>query len=217
LGGRDVWFDHDVKRLNYDGRGEYLGEFQAHDLVLVVLDNGEYYTSTFEATNHYEDNIIRLEKFRPKHVWTALLNDADQGYPYIKRFEFEPSVRKQRYLGENEKSTLIILSDKPGAMFEVRFGGNDSVREPLTIDAEEFIAVKSFKAKGKRITNFDVAEIIELEPKQVETPEADAEEQEPTADVLPEVDAAEATDESIEPERSDDEVRDEITGQQRIF
>jgi topoisomerase-4 subunit A len=217
LGGRDVWFDHDVKRLNYDGRGEYLGEFQAHDLVLVVLDNGEYYTSTFEATNHYEDNIIRLEKFRPKHVWTALLNDADQGYPYIKRFEFEPSQRKQRYLGENEKSTLIILSDKPGAMFEVRFGGNDSVREPLTIDAEEFIAVKSFKAKGKRITNFDVAEIIELEPKQVETPEADAEEQEPTADVLPEVDAAEATDESIEPERSDDEVRDEITGQQRIF
>ncbi len=217
LGGRDVWFDHDVKRLNYDGRGEYLGEFQAHDLVLVVLDNGEYYTSTFEATNHYEDNIIRLEKFRPKHVWTALLNDADQGYPYIKRFEFEPSVRKQRYLGENEKSTLIILSDKPGAMFEVRFGGHDSVREPLTIDAEEFIAVKSFKAKGKRITNFDVAEIIELEPKQVETPEADAEEQEPTADVLPEDDAAEATDESIEPERSDDEVRDEITGQQRIF
>jgi len=90
LGGRDVWFDHDVQRLNYDGRGVYLGEFQAHDLVLVILKNGEYYTSTFEATNHYEDNILRIEKFRPNHVWTAVLNDADQqGYPYIKRFVFE--------------------------------------------------------------------------------------------------------------------------------
>jgi topoisomerase-4 subunit A len=217
LGGRDVWFDHDVQRLNYDGRGVYLGEFQAHDLVLVILKNGEYYTSTFEATNHYEDNILRIEKFRPNHVWTAVLNDADQqGYPYIKRFVFEASSRKQRYLGENEKSTLLILSDNAGAMFEVTFGGHDSVREPLTIDAEEFIAVKSFKAKGKRITNFDVDHIIELEPKVNPNSEDEAEETDPEAPDEPE-DSATENDADIEPDRSDDEIRDEITGQQRIF
>jgi topoisomerase-4 subunit A len=217
LGGRDVWFDHDVQRLNYDGRGVYLGEFQAHDLVLVILKNGEYYTSTFEATNHYEDNILRIEKFRPNHVWTAVLNDADQqGYPYIKRFVFEASSRKQRYLGENEKSTLLILSDNAGAMFEVTFGGHDSVREPLTIDAEEFIAVKSFKAKGKRITNFDVDHIIELEPKVNPNSEDEAEETDPEAPDETE-DSATENDADIEPDRSDDEIRDEITGQQRIF
>jgi topoisomerase-4 subunit A len=217
LGGRDVWFDHDVQRLNYDGRGVYLGEFQAHDLVLVILKNGEYYTSTFEATNHYEDNILRIEKFRPNHVWTAVLNDADQqGYPYIKRFIFEASSRKQRYLGENEKSTLLILSDNAGAMFEVTFGGHDSVREPLTIDAEEFIAVKSFKAKGKRITNFDVDHIIELEPKVNPNAEDEAEDTGSEAPDEPE-DSATENDADIEPDRSDDEIRDEITGQQRIF
>jgi topoisomerase-4 subunit A len=216
LGGRDVWFDHDVQRLNYDGRGEYLGEFQAHDLVLVVLKNGEYYTSSFEATNHYEDNILIIEKFRPNHVWTAVLNDADQGYPYIKRFVFEASSRKQRYLGENEKSTLITLSDKKGAMFEVTFGGHDSVREPMTIDAEEFIAVKSFKAKGKRITNFDVDHITELEPKI--SPEDETEDAELETEVPNESpDQTVEDDPDIEPERSDDEVRDEITGQKRIF
>ncbi|MDE6269691.1 MAG: DNA gyrase/topoisomerase IV subunit A, partial [Muribaculaceae bacterium] len=103
LGGRDVWFDRDVLRLNYDGRGEYLGEFKGDDLVLVVLRNGEFYTTGFEATNHYDqDDILRIEKFNPHTVWTAILNDADQGYPYIKRFNFEPSARKQRFLGENE-------------------------------------------------------------------------------------------------------------------
>ncbi len=93
LGGRQVWFDPDVLRLNYDGRGRLLGEFSGGDLVLVVLSNGEYYTSTFDATNHYEDNILRIEKYRPRTVWTAILNDAEQGYPYLKRFTFEQSSK----------------------------------------------------------------------------------------------------------------------------
>ncbi len=216
LGGRDVWFDHDVMRLNYDGRGEYLGEFFGHDQVLVILKNGEYYTSGFEATNHYEDNVLRIEKFRPKTEWTAILNDADQGYPYIKRFTFEASARKQRFLGENEKSSLIALSDKAGAMFEVTFGGNDSFREPMTVDAEEFIAVKSFKAKGKRLTTWQIESVRELDPKYsapAEDSDDDMPEEEPDTDII--------TDEGIagtEPtkEVSDDELRDELTGQQRI-
>ncbi|MDE6368214.1 MAG: DNA gyrase/topoisomerase IV subunit A, partial [Muribaculaceae bacterium] len=208
LGGREVWFDRDVLRLNYEGRGEFLGEFQGDDQVLVILKNGEYYTTSYDATNHYPDNILILEKFRPKQVWTAILNDADQGYPYIKRFTFEASQRRQRFLGENEDSSLIALSDKPGAMFKVTFGAPDDFREPMVVDAEEFIAVKSFKAKGKRLTTYTLASVEELEPKPVAEDESAAEPQ-----------LAEDLDlrEDVEEDRSDDEVRDEITGQQRIF
>ena len=210
LGGREVWFDHDVMRLNYEGRGEFLGEFSGTDLVLVILKNGEYYTSGFEATNHYEDNILRIEKFRPKTVWTAILNDADQGYPYIKRFTFEPSARHQRFLGENEKSTLITLSDKNGPMFELTFGGDDSFRDKITIDAEDFIAVKSFKAKGKRLTTFELASVVELEPKyNDEDISANDSDDETTVE--------DDNQEETVTERSDEEIRDEITGQQHIF
>ena len=205
LGGREVWFDPDVLRINYDGRGDFLGEFTGDEQVLVILKNGEYYMSTYDQSNHYEDNILRIEKYRPGHVWTAVLNDADQGYPYIKRFTFEPTIKKQRFLGENEKSTLILLSDAIGARVEVKFGGGDSFRGTMIIDAMEFIAVKSYKAKGKRISNYEIESIVEIEPREVEQEEELA-----TEDV-------EATDEPIEPERSDDEVRDEINGQQRIF
>ncbi|MDE6239536.1 MAG: DNA gyrase/topoisomerase IV subunit A, partial [Muribaculaceae bacterium] len=210
LGGREVWFDRDVLRINYDGRGEFLGEFQGDDQVLVILKNGEYYTTTYDATNHYPDNILIIEKFRPKHVWTAVLNDADQGYPYIKRFTFEPSQRRQRFLGENEDSTLIALSDKAGAMFKVTFGAPDDFREPVIIDAEEFIAVKSFKAKGKRLTNFALGSVEELEPKPGAV-EID--------DEIEETQDAEVVDihDEVDEDKSDDEVRDEITGQQRIF
>lgn len=207
LGGREVWFDPDVLRINYDGRGNYLGEFSGNDQVLVILKNGEYYMSTFDQSNHYEDNILRIEKFRPGHVWTAVLNDADQGYPYIKRFTFEPTNKKQRFLGENENSTLIILSDAPGTRIEVTFGGGDAFRGSIEIDAMEFIAVKSYKAKGKRISNFEIASIVELEPREIENVDSEAEAVE---EDLKEI-------EEIEPERSDDEVRDEINGQQRIF
>ena len=207
LGGREVWFDPDVLRINYDGRGDYLGEFSGNDQVLVILKNGEYYMSTFDQSNHYEDNILRIEKFLPGHVWTDVLNDADQGYPYIKRLTFEPTNKRQRFLGENENSTLIALSDAPGARFEVTFGGGDAFRGTIVIDAMEFIAVKSYKAKGKRISNFEIASIVEIEPREIE----DAEVEDVTGEA--ELDDTDV----VEPDRSDDEVRDEINGQQRIF
>lgn len=208
LGGREVWFDPDILRINYDGRGNLLGEFSGDDSVLVILKSGEYYLSTYDQSNHYEDNILRIEKFRPGHVWTAVLNDADQGYPYIKRFTFEPTTKKQRFIGENEQSTLILLSDAPGARIEVTFGGGDAFRGSMIIDATDFIAVKSYKAKGKRISNYEIESIVEIEPIEV----APEEEEEPNS---PNESPTEDT--PIEPERSDDEVRDEINGQQRIF
>jgi len=209
LGGREVWFDRDVLRINYDGRGEFLGEFQGEDMILVILDNGEYYTTNYDATNHYPDNILRIEKFRPKHVWTAILNDADQGYPYIKRFTFEVSQKAQRYLGDNEASTLIALSDHAGAMFEVKFAAPDDFREPLIVDADEFIGVKSFKAKGKRLTTYAIDTVTELASKTIEDTDDEVARQE--------VIDTDDTREEVEEDRSDDEVRDEINGQQRIF
>lgn len=208
LGGRKVWFDRDVMRLNYDERGEYLGEFQSDDSILVVLNNGDFYTTNFDLSNHYEDNVSIVEKFDPNKVWTAVLNDADQrNYPYLKRFCLEATARKQNYLGENKNNRLILLTDEYYPRFEVIFGGNDSFREPLTIDAEEFIAVKGFKAKGKRITTYAVKTINELEPTRFPDP--------------PQTNEAETADEPeiLDPDhgKSDDDIRDEITGQMKLF
>ena len=216
LGGRKVWFDPDVLRLNYDGRGDYLGEFAGNDTILVILKSGEYYMSSFDAGNHYPENILRIEKYRPGIVWTAILNDADQGYPYLKRFTFEPSAKLQRYLGENAKSSLILLTDEPGARFEVKFGGADEFREPLIIDAIDFIAVKSFKAKGKRVTTYTIDSVTEIEPRETGL---DDEEEIPSSSQSDQSDPSDPSDPSDDTytERSDDEVRDEINGQERLF
>lgn len=203
LGGREVWFDPDVLRLNYDGRGNSLGEFFGDDLVLVILKDGQFYTSTFDASNHYEDNIMIIEKYKNNKVWTAVLNDADQGYPYIKRFAFEPTTKKLSFIGENAASELLLLSYNKYPRFQVTFGGADSVREPLIIDAEEYIGEKSYKAKGKRVTTFEVDNIKEIEPREV--PEEELEE--------PEI-----IEETVEEEQiNQNDVRDELTGQMRLF
>lgn len=206
LGGRRVWFDQDVLRLNFENRGMDLGEFAGDDRVLVVMENGEFYTTGFEATNHYEPGILRIEKFQPDRIYTAILYDADQKFYYLKRFRFENSARKQRFIGDNPKSRLVILSDKPGARFEVSFSGADAVREPLVIESRSFVGDKSFKAKGKRITNYGVDTIVEIEPEEIP---------EEPADLVGTDDVRE--NEPLLPERSDDEIRDEITGQERLF
>ena len=196
LGGRKIWFDHDINRLNYDEHGQFLGEFHDDDQILVILKNGEFYLTNFDVSNHYENNILRIEKYQPDKVWTVVLYDADQqGYPYLKRFVVEASKRKQNFLGENANSQLIILTDTVYPLIKVVFGGNDAYREPMEIDAEQFIAVKGFKAKGKRISTWSIGSIEELEPQRFPEPE-ETEESEDTED-------AEITDEGDEPETSD--------------
>ena len=174
LGGREVWFDRDVLRLNYDGRGEKLGTFLGEDLVLVITNDGQYYTTTFSEENHYDDNILRIEKFRKGKVWTLALHDAELGYPYLKRFEFEPSKNPQRFVGNTPESTMLLLTDTAYPRLQITFGGNDSVRPELEIDAADFIAVKGFKAKGKRITTYQLGAITELEPLRQPEPESEA-------------------------------------------
>ena len=183
LGGRKVWFDHDVLRLNYDGRGQLLGEFQSDDLILVVHKNGEFYTTDFDLNNHYDPDIQIIEKFDPDKVWTAILYDHDQQkYPYLKRFCFESSNKRQSYLGENKNNELILLSSTVYPRIQVIFGGADDFREALIIEASDFVGVKSLKAKGKRLTTFAVDQIKELEPTRV--PETVEESEEENEDVM---------------------------------
>lgn len=173
LGGRKVWFDHDVQRLNYDERGQYLGEFHSDDAVLVVLKNGDFYTSTFDLNNHYEPNILLIEKFDESKVWSAVLYDADQqGFAYVKRFCFERTngSRRLNFLGENPNSRFVLLTSQVYPRLLVTYGGADSFREPLELDVEQFIGVKSFKAKGKRITTCAIECIEELEPTRMPEP-----------------------------------------------
>lgn len=209
LGGRKVWFDHDVNRLNYDERGDFLGEFMSDDLILVILENGEFYTTNFDVSNHYEQHIRRIEKFDAAKVWCAVLYDADQqNYPYIKRFTFEAGSRHQSYLGDNKNSRLLLLTDTPYPRLRVAFGGNDAFRDPLEIDAESFIGLKSFKAKGKRVTMLDIAGVEELEPVRQPEPALPTEET-----------AGEPEPENLDPDagKSEQEVLDELTGQMKLF
>ncbi|MCM1369925.1 MAG: DNA gyrase/topoisomerase IV subunit A [Candidatus Amulumruptor caecigallinarius] len=176
LGGREVWFDRDVIRLNYDRRGESLGMFQGDDKVLVITGNGEYFTSSYSDENHYDDNILRIEKFNPDKVWTLVLFDNALGYPYLKRFKFEVSQRPQRFVGGDDGGEIILLTDTPHPQLAVTFGGDDAVRPPMEVDPTDFIGVKSFKAKGKRLTTYSLDKIEELpQPEPEPNPDSETE------------------------------------------
>ena len=206
LGGRMVWFDWDVLRLNYDGRGEELGEFQSSDLILVIRRNGEYYTTNFDLSNHYESDILVIEKFQQTKIWTAAYYDADHKAPYLKRFYLEPGNRRN-LLGDNPKSSIYLLTDECYPRIEIIFGGFDSAREPLIIEAEEFVVARSVKARGKRLTTHLVETINELEPPRHPETHQPSEEEEP----------AEPETAPAEPQENPEDVRDEIMGQMKLF
>ena len=221
LGGRKVWFDPDVNRINYDENGRFLGEFNDDDSILVVLDNGEFYITNFDVNNHYEDNILRLEKWDEHKIWTAILYDADnEGYPYIKRFTMDATKRHQNCLGENPNSKLILLTDTPFPRIKVTYGGVDAIRPAEEIDAEQFIAQKSFKAKGKRLTTWKLESIEELEPTRFPEPPAedDPDAEDTTGDSEGAGKNAEAV-ENLDPDagKSEQQVIDELTGQTNLF
>jgi topoisomerase-4 subunit A len=214
LGGRKVWFDPDVNRLNYDEHGRLLGEFYDDDQILVVLPNGDFYLSNFDLNNHYEDSILRLEKYQPDKVWTAVLFDADnQGYPYMKRFLMEAAKRKQNFLGENPASKLVLLSDQVYPLVRVTYGGKDDFRNAEDIDAEQFIAVKGFKAKGKRVSTYEIERIEELEPVRFPEEPAEAEEEE-TPSEQPPVEEIAAPAEPSEPAEN---LNPDASGQLSLF
>ena len=173
LGGRKVWFDPDVLRVNYDEHGIYLGEFWDEDRILVINRDGTYYTTNFDLTAHFEDNILRIEKLDADKVWSLIQWNGEQNYYYGKRFRLDDANAKiQSMLGDDEGSRMILLSDRAEATFRVIF--SDENRAPLDILMADFIDEKSAKAKGKRVTTLDVARFEDITPEPViEEPEED--------------------------------------------
>ena len=212
LGGRKVWYDPDVNRLNYDEHGRLLGEFFDDDQILVILQNGDFYLTNFDVNNHFEQDILRIEKYDQDKVWSAALWDADnQGYPYLKRFLMEATKRKQNFLGENTLSKLILLTDVVYPRLQIVYGGIDEFRGSEEIDVEQFISVKGFKAKGKRLTTYQIESITELEPTRFPEPPEDSEDSEdPEGSENPE---------DLDPDagKSEQQVIDEIIGQTNLF
>ena len=213
LGGRKVWFDPDVNRLNYDEHGTFLGEFNEDDSILVVLNNGDFYITNFDANNHYEDNIMIIEKWNPNKVWSLALIDADNNnFYYVKRFCMEATKKHQNFVGENAKNQMLILTDQAYPRLLVTFGGADAYREPLEIDVESFIGVKGFKAKGKRISTWNIHKIEQLEPLRTE-------ENNPLSGNGADNTIEETSEEeNLDPDKgkSSQQVRDELTGQLSI-
>ena len=181
LGGRKVWFDPDVLRLNYDGQGMYLGEFVEEDRILVITNNGGYYLTNFDLTAHFDQNIWRIEKFDSDKVWSLAMWNADLGYYYGKRFQFDAQAKLQNMLGENAESKMIVLSDREEAQLRITF--TDDTKPEMEVLMSEFIDVKSPKAKGKRFSTWEIAKIEDItpEPEPVEEENDEEEESEATA------------------------------------
>lgn len=164
LGGRKVWFDDAVMRLNADGRGRFLGEFASEDMLLVVTREGWYRTSGTDLSLHFEDDLLLLEKFRETKIFSAVYWDKEQEFYYVKRFAFEENERLQCFISESEGSKLISLTEVEYPRLELSFGGKSEGRRSEIIEVAGFIGVKSFRAKGKRLSNYSVTDIRELEP-----------------------------------------------------
>lgn len=178
LGGRKIWFDEDVLRLNHDARGRFLGEFKDDDKLLVITKSGTFRTSSFDLSNHFEDDLILIEKFNPDKIFSAIYYDASQKYYYVKRFNPELTEKPVNFIGESEGSKLIRITEVDYPRFEIEFGGKNKNRTNEIIEVAEFIGIKSYKAKGKRLSNYEVALINELEPLKTKAEELrEAEEQ----------------------------------------
>nr|WP_321454274.1 DNA gyrase/topoisomerase IV subunit A [uncultured Carboxylicivirga sp.] len=173
LGGRKIWFEQETLRLNADGRGKFLGEFHAGEQILVITKDGKFFHTTYDLSNHYEDNILIIEKFNSNTVWSAVYFDADQDFYYVKRFQLDASNKPQSFIGDNPKSRIVNIMHVEYPRLEVKFGGDDKLREKLIVEVAEFIGVKSFKAKGKRLTTYQISKIQELEPLIKEEPKED--------------------------------------------
>ena len=173
LGGRKVWFDPDILRLNYDGQGVYLGEFTDDDRILVITNNGGYYLTNFDLTAHFDQNIWRIEKFDSEKVWSLAMWNADLGYYYGKRFQLDAQAKLQNMLGENSDSKMTILTDREEAVFKITFV--DETKLPIEVVMSEFIEAKSPKAKGKRFSTLDIAKIEDITPEPEVVEEVDEE------------------------------------------
>ena len=170
LGGLKIWFDTSVSRLNTNQIGDYLGEFSGNDKIIAIDKMGYYRITSFDISNHYED-VALIKKYNPQTVFSAAYYDADLGFCYLKRFTAEDTEKEMFLLGDNEKSKLYDITDQENPELTVTFGGKNGGRAPETINAEEFIGVKSFRARGKRVSIYEVADMKFVEKDEPQPPE----------------------------------------------
>jgi topoisomerase-4 subunit A len=165
IGGKDIWFDEDIQRLNEDSRGLYLGQFNTGDHILAICKDGTYYTTSFDLSNRYQGELLKIEKLDVNKVYTALYYDKSVTSFYVKRFSFDVSDNTPvSFISDSKGSYLVEISDDLHPQFEITFGGKNINRDPESVDAEEFIAKKGLQAKGKRVSALDVKAVKFIEP-----------------------------------------------------
>lgn len=165
IGGKDVWFDEDIQRLNEDGRGLHLGQFTGEDHILAIFKDGTYYTTSFDLSNRYQGELLKIEKLDANKVYTVLYYDKSVASFYVKRFSFDVSDNTPvSFISDSKGSYLVAVSDDLHPQFEITFGGKNVNREPEQVDAEEFIAKKGLQAKGKKVSALDVKAVAFIEP-----------------------------------------------------
>ena len=204
IGGKDIWFDEDIQRLNEDGRGLHLGQFNTGDHILAIFKDGTYYTTTFDLSNRYQGDLLKIEKLDTGKTYTALYYDKAVGSFYVKRFAFEVSDNTAvNFISEAKGSFLVEISDDKHPQFEITFGGKHEHREAEVVDAEEFIAKKGIQAKGKKVSAMDVKAVKFVEP--LHKPEDDVVPQESEAEnQAGEIDNTGVEDEPIDLDFPDD-------------
>ena len=195
IGGKDIWYDADIQKLNDEQRGQYLGEFGPEDKVLAIFKDGTFYTTSFDVSNRYQGEVIKIEKFDPNKTYTALYYDAAAKAFYIKRFSFVLSDNTPlSFIAPGTKSYLVALSEDKHPQFQVIFGGKYEHRDPENIDAEEYIAKKGYAAKGKKCHQYDLKEVKFIEP--LHKPEDDIEDE--PLDIIEDVESDEPQGDSNE-------------------
>lgn len=195
IGGKDIWYDADIQKLNDEQRGQYLGEFGPEDKVLAIFKDGTFYTTSFDVSNRYQGEVIKIEKFDPNKTYTALYYDAAAKAFYVKRFSFVLSDNTPlSFIAPGTKSYLVALSEDRHPQFQVIFGGKYEHRDPENIDAEEYIAKKGYAAKGKKCHQYDLKEVKFIEP--LHKPEDDIEDE--PLDIIDDVESDEPQGDSNE-------------------
>jgi len=193
IGGKDIWYDADIQKLNDEQRGQYLGEFGPEDKVLAIFKDGTFYTTSFDVSNRYQGEVIKIEKFDPNKTYTALYYDGAAKAFYVKRFSFVLSDNTPlSFIAPGAKSYLVDISEDRHPQFQVIFGGKYEHRDPENIDAEEYIAKKGYSAKGKKCHQYDLKEVKFIEP--LHKPEDDIEDE--PLDIIDDVESAESQDDT---------------------
>ena len=189
LSSRNIWYDEDIHRLNADGRGVLLGEFKGDDKIVVWTSKNQYYTTGYDTQQHFPDDTVMVHKFSAETVYSVCYFDREQGFYYMKRFQAEMNDRMQYFLDENGQNLFVCITDKSGAKLKITYKGVNATRPADEIEVDEFISVKSHRAKGKRLTTYDVDTLTFIEPEPAEEPVEAAEPvgEEGDADVAPDV------------------------------